>query len=158
MTVDIGCQNGEKRIRFFESSFIGQQIIGRILCCGLRDQAIGSCIRLGCFRLFCRCIGCIFSSQYLFSFNDSTGFFIGCLQIRKEISVIEGFIELQRCCSLQQFSYPLSIFNTRKFDHDTTGDICFTDIRLCYTETVDTCTQNIEGIVDCSFGFLTDNV
>ena len=57
---------------------------------------------------------------------------------------------------MEEFSHTFRFFDTRKLYHDTPHSVFKTlDIRLNYTETVDTCTEYIIRVFYGSFYFRT---
>ena len=52
----------------------------------------------------------------------------------------------------------MRFLDTRQLDNDSSGDVCFTDIGLSNTKTVDTSTKNIKRVVDSSVSLFADHV
>ena len=71
------------------------------------------------------------------------------LEVRSDLLSVVGLPELQVGATLQQLTHTLRLADTRHLDHDAAlSTLHFLDVGLYDTELVDTCSDDIEGVVD----------
>ena len=82
---------------------------------------------------------------------------VGLDQVRLDLLIIISGPELEGSGTLEEFADTLRLLDTREFDEDTAAVAQFLDGRLGHAETVDTVTQDVEGVGDGTFGLTADD-
>ena len=113
------------------------------------------------FITFClrSLFGFYFFSLYLLCLlrGRSSKLTVDLCQQRQQLGSLIGLPELKVRRTLEQFTNTLRLFDTRKFNQDTTRLSQFLNVRLNNTETVDTCTEHVKGVLNSSINFLANN-
>ena len=123
-----------------------------------------------CFVLLAYAVAELSEELVILFGSSSLGILLGalCLCVLSEqgvylaqegenLVVVVGSPELQRSSTLQKVTNTLGLFNAGQLNQDT---VVFEllNVGLCYTETVDTATQDVERVVECAFRLGTKNL
>ena len=158
--IDRRVEDGEQRVVLL----VFCQLCGLVSLqgCAVCAEAVHQCCQLIalCLRCLCLCGFYLLCRLHFFClcFRSCSGeLAVDLCQHGQQLGCLIGLPELKVGGTLEQLAHTLRLFDTRQLYQDTARLGQLLDVRLNYTETVDTRTEYVERVLDGAVNLLADD-